>query len=374
MAIQFHLFTVDSEPDLEAYVVVDSFVNGRAMGGTRMTSNVNVNEVASLAHAMTLKLALAGLPIGGAKAGIRSGLPAGPERDRRLAAFGRAIAPLLRGGIYLGVDQGVTYSDRDLFLHSACFDVSEQPQVRNLPCSWSELWTHCHDITGFGICEGLDAASNSLRLNNCRTVAIQGFGAVGRAVAKGLERRGFRVVAIADYHGTIVATEGLPVQALLNATDAAGTIDRTVLSPKFHYWDTPEAWLKVDADVLVLAAGSDAINADNVHCVGTRVVVEAGNLACSAFAHRQLTEQKIPVLPAIVVNAGGAMVTGLVLSGMIPYGLDVHELIDWFYSVIAARIRRNITVLLDRVTLDPRPLSEIAVNLAAEKLSCLIQQ
>src|SRR5512146_718446 len=126
MTAQLRLFITDPEIDLEAYVVVDSLVNGRAMGGTRMTSTVDVDEVADLAHNMTLKLALADLAIGGAKAGIRCGLPAGPQRDRYLERFGHAIAPLLHGGIYLGVDQGVSFRDRDTFLGAAHFEVSEQ--------------------------------------------------------------------------------------------------------------------------------------------------------------------------------------------------------------------------------------------------------
>lgn len=368
MTVQLRVFMTDPEIDLEAYVVVDSLVDSRAMGGTRMTSTVDMDEVANLAHNMTLKLALAGLPIGGAKAGIRCGLPAGPERDRCLEYFGHAIAPLLHGGIYLGVDQGITFPDRNKFLSAAHFEMSEQSGVGVLPCSWSDLWQSCSDITGFGICEGLDAASHLLPLSNDRTVVIQGFGAVGRGVAIGLEQRGFRIVAIADREGTILSTDGLPIQELIKATDVAGTIDRTALRKGVRCIDESEAWLQVPADVLVLAANGNAVNADNVHRVQAQVIVEGGNFACAQVAHQLLAQMKVPVLPAIVVNAGGAIVTGLILSNMSPQGLDTEEFVRWLYAEVAMRIRRNMDILLRRATLDTRPLSEIAETLAMEKL------
>src|SRR5215211_5883088 len=94
--------------DADAWVVVDDLVEGMAMGGTRMTTSVTEAELAELARAMTHKLALVDLPIGGAKAGIR---PRGPVTDRAglMRAFGRAAAPLLHGGVYLGCDLGTSY-------------------------------------------------------------------------------------------------------------------------------------------------------------------------------------------------------------------------------------------------------------------------
>lgn len=367
MTVQLRIMITDPELELEAYVVVDSLANGRAMGGTRMTSTVDVNEVANLAHNMTLKLALAGLSIGGAKAGIRSNLPLGPERDRVVEQFGRAIAPLLHGGIYLGIDQGISFLDRDLFLNAAHFEMSEQIYGKNLLCNWAELWDHCKDITGFGICEGLVEASKFFRLytHNC-TVAIQGFGAVGRGVALDIERRGFRVVAVADRYGTIASADGLPLQALVAATDSAGTIDRASLPTGLNFLDEPEAWLNIEADVLILAANGNALHEGNVDRVRSTIVVEGGNFACAPAAHRLLAERKIPVLPAVVVNAGGATVTGLVFSGLSPEVSTVTELVQWLYAQVALRISRNIAILLDRSILDSRPLSEIAETVALE--------
>src|SRR4029450_4365977 len=106
----------------------------------------------------------------------------GPDRDRRIADFGRAVAPLLHGGVYLGVDQGMTYRDRDLFFAAAGYDVCASA-IPGLPCDWATLWARCQTIPGSGICEAIETAIERLALHGCRRIVIQGFGTVGRAVA-----------------------------------------------------------------------------------------------------------------------------------------------------------------------------------------------
>jgi glutamate dehydrogenase (NAD(P)+) len=362
------VFADSADSKLDAFVVVDSLVGGQAMGGTRMTAGVDPDEVAGLARKMTLKLALANVAIGGAKAGIRSDLPAGAERDRQLADFGRMVQPLLHGGIYLGTDQGVTYRDRELFFRTAGFEVSSRPGV-SLPLTWSELWRRCEDVTGFGVCEGIRAAAAALGWRaGSRTAAIQGFGAVGRPVARMLERSGYRVTAVADRLGTIADPSGLPVEDLLDRTDAGGTIDRRGMAPEALVHTAADAWLDVDADLLVLAAGGDAVNEGNVDRVRASVVVEAGNLACSPAAHQRLAERDVSVLPDIVLNCGGATVTGLVLTAANPAGLSGDQLVSWLYAEVAARIRANVSALFERVEAG-RPLAWAADRLAEERLA-----
>ena len=337
------------------------------MGGTRMAEDVTVEEVAELARKMTLKLALAEIPIGGAKAGILHEGGDDRERDRALAAFGRCVAPLLHGGVYLGTDQGISHRDRDFFFAAAGFDVRTEACARAVPCTWEDLWGRCDQVAGFGVCEALDAAVEILGLRDrCRTVAIQGFGVVGRAVATGLTERGFVVTAVADRDGTVAARVALPLEALLGATDAHGTIDRRGLPPGLERSPTPEAWLDVDADVLVLAAGTASVNERNVDRVGASVVVEAGNIACSEAANRTLRERGVLVLPDILVNVGSAALTGLMLTGAPPSELELDPLVDWLFTEIAARIRRNVAHVVDRAG-STSSLTEVANAIATDR-------
>lgn len=335
----------DHAESLTGWVVVDTLVDGMAMGGTRMTATVTEREVADLAAAMTVKLALAGLRIGGAKAGIVSVAP--ERRDGVLRAFGRSVAPLLHGGVYLGCDQGTTHDDRDLFFAEAGFEVLRKPGITQLRSDWTQLWTHLKDITGYGVAE---SALETLRLradDRPRRVAIQGFGTVGRSVAKNLQAHGHRIVGVADVLGTVSDPDGLPVDRLLEITDAAGTIDRTRLPDSVTVLGEAEAWLDVDADVLVLAAGGAAIREDNLAQLRAEVVVEGGNLCCTTAAKRALRAAGTVVVPDVVANVGGAGVTGCILTGIAPSDVPTEELVRWLFDWVGERVRRNTRDVLD---------------------------
>ncbi|MEO6500474.1 MAG: Glu/Leu/Phe/Val dehydrogenase dimerization domain-containing protein [Jatrophihabitantaceae bacterium] len=334
----------DRAHSLTGWVVVDSLVDGMAMGGTRMTGSVTEQELCDLAAAMTVKLALAGLRIGGAKAGIVS-VP--EHRDQVLRAFGRSVAPLLHGGVYLGCDQGTTHDDRDLFLAEAGFDVRARPGVTQLREDWTQVWRHLKDITGYGVAESaLETLRQRADERLCRVV-VQGFGTVGRSVAKNLEAHGHRIVAVADVLGAISAPDGLPIARLLEITDQAGTIDRSALPDSVTVLSQPEAWLDVEADVLVLAAGGGAIREDNLSRLRAEVIVEGGNLCCTAAAKQALRATGAVVIPDVVANVGAAAASGSILTGIAPSDVPTGELVRWLFDWVGERVRRNTRAVLD---------------------------
>lgn len=370
MGSQLRITSDDPDTGLRGYVVVDSLVQGRAMGGIRTTGTVTIDEVAALAARMTVKLAWAGIPIGGAKGGIVCDLPPGPDRDARFSEYGRAVTPILRGGVYLGSDQGTSHGDRDLIFEAAGYNAAEAAAIDELPCSWAHLWERCEDVTGFGVCEGILAvldgrdrtgAVGFTRPDDCRVV-VQGFGAVGRAVAARLAAKGYSVVAVADSHGTIAHPAGLPLPELLAATNSLGSVDRAALPAGLRFDARPDAWLDIDTDLLVLAAGGDAVRSENVHRVRASVVAEGGNLAVALPAAVALARRGIPVLPDYIVNVGGAAVTGLLLTGLAPQCTTADDLVDWLYTEIGWRIRRNVGTLLARAD-GVRPLGQIGIEL-----------
>ncbi|CAL9419724.1 NAD-specific glutamate dehydrogenase [Actinosynnema sp. ALI-1.44] len=340
--------TTLSLPDCDAtgWVVVDSMVDGLAMGGTRMTRTVDAVELAALARAMTHKLALVDLPIGGAKAGIR---PNGPVRDREhlMRTFGRVTRPLLHGGVYLGCDQGTTHPDRDMFFAAAGYDIATRPGATRLDVDWAEFWRSMVDITGFGVAT---AALGAIRASGARTpqrVVLQGFGTVGRGVAQHLAAHGHQIVAVADILGTVEDPAGLPVDKLIECTSTDGTIDRSGLPTSVRVHDGDRAWLKVDSDVLVLAAGADAIDESVVSSVRAKIVVEGGNMSCTKPARRMLGEAGLTVLPDVVVNVGGAAVTGCIIAGVAPNGLNVPQMSAWLRDWIAGKINKNCELIAE---------------------------
>ncbi|MCX4761538.1 Glu/Leu/Phe/Val dehydrogenase [Streptomyces sp. NBC_01275] len=335
---------------LKGWVVVDSLVDSLAMGGTRMTSDVTEAEVRALASGMTDKLTLVGLPIGGAKAGILSD---GSDRENTLRTFGRTVAPLLHGGIHLGCDLGVTPADRAVFFAEAGYDPRRKNRAVDMPYDWRTYYEPLVDCTGHGVGVAAVAALERLhRGGGPRRVVVQGFGSVGRAVARFMERRGHRIVAVADVQGTISA-DRLPVDDLLALTDGFGRIDRSRLPQEVTVSDEPEAWLDVDADVLVLAANHNAVNSDNVHRLRARLVVEGGNITVSPEAKLKLAVGGAVLVPDVVANVGGAAAAGLALARVVPFELPGDQRKNWVFDWVGDRVRRNTLDLLEIAAATP---------------------
>ncbi|MCX4658642.1 Glu/Leu/Phe/Val dehydrogenase dimerization domain-containing protein [Streptomyces uncialis] len=349
---------------LKGWVVVDSLVDSLAMGGTRMTAAVTEDEVAGLARGMTEKLTLVGLRVGGAKAGIVSD---GRDREETFRTFGRTVAPLLHGGIHLGIDLGVTPADRATFFAEAGYDPRRKARAVDMPYDWRTYYEPLIDCTGHGVGVAAVTALEAAHRDKAARVVVQGFGAVGRAVARFLEERGHRVVAVADIDGTITA-DRLPVDDLVAITDDLGRIDRTRLPQGVTVDPEREAWLGVDADLLVLAAQKDAVNAANVHRLRPPLIVEGGNLTSSAEAKQKIIASGATLVPDVVANVGGAAAAGLALTRTVPFELAAGPRKDWVFDWVATRVRDNTRALLEIAAASVGdPLPELLAARRAER-------
>ncbi len=347
---------------VKGWVVVDTLVDGLAMGGTRMTTGVSEEEVAGLARDMTEKFTLAGLRIGGAKAGIvadgtNSG---GAAREETFRTFGRTVKPLLHGGIHLGIDMGVTPADRAVFFEEAKYDPRYRLGAPDMPIDWRTYYEPLIDATGHGVgVAAITALEASGRTEPARVV-VQGFGAVGRAVARFLEDRGHIVVGIADIEGTISA-DRLPVAELIAITDRFGAVDRTRLPQHVTLSAEPDAWLDVDADILILAAQKYAINAENAHRLRAGLVVEGANLASSAAAKEKVAASGAALVPGVIANIGGAASAALAVTRVVPFDLAAEARKAWVFDWVGDRVRQN-----------TRDLLEIAASRAGDPLPELL--
>ncbi|MEU7553011.1 Glu/Leu/Phe/Val dehydrogenase dimerization domain-containing protein [Streptomyces sp. NPDC044571] len=327
---------------VRGWVVVDSLYDGLAMGGTRMTTGVTEAEVAGLARDMTHKFTLAGLPIGGAKAGIVSD---GTNREETFRTFGRTVKPLLHGGIHLGIDMGVTPADRAVFFAEAGYDPRYRLGAPDMPIDWRTYYEPLIDCTGHGVGVAAVTALEASGRTEPARVVVQGFGAVGRAVARFLEDRGHVIVGIADIEGTISA-DRLPVADLVAITDEFGRIDRSRLPQHVTVSGEPDAWLDVDADLLILAAQKYALSAENAHRLRAGLVVEGGNLSSSAEAKDKVRASGAVLVPGVIANIGGAASAALAVTRVVPFGLEAEARKAWVFDWVGDRVRRNTRDLL----------------------------
>ncbi|TXS43594.1 glutamate dehydrogenase [Streptomyces sp. OR43] len=349
------------------HLVVDRLVRGVSSGGLRMRAGCTLDEVAGLARGMTMKEALhfdadrtgaRYIPLGGAKGGIDCD-PRDPAAYGILVRFLRAVRPYVESVWTTGEDLGLSQDLVDRAATEAGL-VSTVQAVYPLLDDEAGARRRLADafaveVDGIGLDElagGCGVAESALAAldgagvaHSDARVSIQGLGTMGGATARFLSRAGLRVVAVADVKGTIANPAGLDVEALLAARDSHGTVDRGAL--RGTDLELPaDAWLDQDAEVLVPAAVSYAVDPTNQARITARWVVEAANMPVLPEAEALLTARGITVLPDVVVNSATNAWWWWTLFGDI--GADADEA----FAHIRHSMRALIELVLARAAAD----------------------
>jgi glutamate dehydrogenase (NAD(P)+) len=312
------------------YLVLHSLVSGLATGGTRMRAGCTLSEVEDLARGMALKAAVFDLPVGGAKGGVDCS-PKDPDARGVLRRFLQAMRPWLNAHWVTAEDLGVPQHLIDEVFDEIGMDQSYHAAIQrstNPAATLSRVNAGlCSPVPGGyrlgDVVGGYGVAQCCLGISHARswtpgetTVAIQGVGTMGGAAAWYLHEAGLKVVTVADAIGALYCPDGLDVPALLEARNAFGEIDRTLVPAEVRRLPR-EAVLAADVDVLVPAAVSYAITPDNTGDVRAGLVVEAANAATTPAAEDALAARGIPVIPDFVANAGAVAWAWWLLLGRV---------------------------------------------------------
>jgi glutamate dehydrogenase (NAD(P)+) len=146
--------------------------------------------------------------------------------------------------------------------------------------------------------------SRGIRVDGA-TAAVQGFGKVGRYAARFLADAGVRVVAVSDQYGAVESHAGLDIPSLEQHVDATGSV--VGFGPSSEL--TNAELLEADVDLLIPAAVEGVIHADNAHRIAAKVIVEGANGPTTPEADHVLNEAGRLVVPDILANAGGVIVS-----------------------------------------------------------------
>jgi len=343
--------TVTEGRDVAGYVVIDSVVSGRSCGGLRIAPGLDEAEVRALARGMTLKFGFLGLPQGGGKAGIR-GDPDAPEPERRarIEAFGRAIAPLLQGGVYLpATDMGTDIEDIRHLLTAA----GVNPRRRELRSPRTGYYTA---VTVFA---GARQAARVLGLRLAgATAAIEGFGKVGGALAELLDGAGVRVVAVSTSRGAIHDPAGLDVPRLVRLAAEFGS--RVVEVYPHAKRLEREALLEAPVDLLCPCARHESVHAGNAGTIAARAIVPGANNPVTFEAEEALFVRGTLCLPCFITNCGG------VLGGTMEFaGVDRATIADFMDRHVGARIGE----VLDEAARQGVPPRAVAEPLALRRFA-----
>jgi glutamate dehydrogenase (NAD(P)+) len=279
----------DEEAGLDAVVVIDTDLFPVAAGGTRMLPDVDREEVARLARAMTWKFAACRVPYSGAKAGVRF---EGGDRAAILVAYRRALEPY-RESFLTGPDMGTEPAD---FVEDGAAE---------LP-----LWAKSHEgidmddlATGHGVKAAAEAALEHLgsRLEGS-AVAIEGFGKVGSGTARACAKAGARVVAVSTMHGLLVDPTGLDVAEHYELRDMHG--DRLVEHGPAAVRPREELF-EIECDVLVPGARPHVVTAELAERGPWAVIAPGANVPYAPGAIEVLHGRGVVALPDFVSNSGG---------------------------------------------------------------------
>ena len=291
-----------------AYRVQHHNARGPYKGGLRFHPDLDLDEARGLAALMTLKTALVDIPFGGAKGGIDCDPGRLTRREleqltrRFVQKFHRLIGPNLDiPAPDMGTDANVMAWIHDEYAKIYGYSpavVTGKPVTVGGSVGREEA-------TGLGVSMVLGALAERRGLDlEGATVAIQGFGNVGSHAAAALDRLGMRVVAVSDRDGGIHRAEGLVVDELIAAAGRREPLTAATGAPLGN-----DELLALDVDVLVPAAVGGVIHEGNVDRVRARTVVEAANSPVTPGADRALEARGVTVVPDILANAGGVVVS-----------------------------------------------------------------
>ena len=292
------------------YRVQHNDVLGPFKGGLRYHPSVNLGEVSALAMWMTWKCSLVGLPLGGAKGGIACD-PAELSRHELQSMTRRYTAEILN---FIGPEIDVPAPDMGTNeqIMAWIMDTYSQHKGHAVP----EIVTGKpiaiggtlgrREATGRGVVYTIiEAASHlGIDLTKC-TAAVQGFGNVGSVVVKELNDIGVRIIGVADRTGGFYDANSLPIAKLLEIADQNHSLEAFPYGEKI----TNAELLELKCDILVPAALEMQITQENAPRLQCRILAEGANGPTTPEADAILRDKDIFVIPDILANAGGVVVS-----------------------------------------------------------------
>lgn len=328
---------------LTGHRVQHNLSRGPAKGGLRFSPEVDLDEVRALAMWMTWKCALLDVPYGGAKGGvvIDPRLYSRAELERVTRRYTSEIMPLIGPtkdipAPDIGTDEETMAWMMDTY--SVASGHTVLGVVTGKPISLGGSLGRAA-ATSRGVVHLAIAALAHVGLTPAgSTAAVQGFGKVGRGAARFLSDAGVRVLAVSDQYGAVWASQGLDVPALEEHVDRTGTVVGFAGAADIENG----ALLTLEVDLLIPAAVEGVIHGDNAGAVQARVIVEGANGPTTTEADRILEQRGVLVVPDILANAGGVVVSYF-------EWVQANQAYWWSEAEVEARLAERMTGAWEQV-------------------------
>lgn len=339
--------------DASAFVVIDSYLGGGGTGGIRMGESVTLEEVASLAHEMSLKFAWLNIARGGAKSGIAyTGTLSAERKNRLLIEFGKAISGLLESRAYIpGMDLGVGPQEMDVILSSAGSPTSATIDSSDIDSNYFTA------LTVFVALQTL-LEKRGERLSATR-VLLEGVGKVSSHLMRLIVATGASIVGVSTIEGSFYDADGIDIEKLLRLKEVHG--DHCISQYAGRPLDPAEDLYLQPADALIPGARPNSINEKNVDSIVARFVVPIANISATPETEIKMHNRGISYVPGFVSNSGGIFCWYLArLSG------ELRESI--IKDGLASKIRKLI-LHADRAELPIAKLARLQANKNAGRMA-----
>lgn len=297
----------------QGYRIVHSTAIGPSKGGIRYAMDVDLDEVKALAAWMTFKCAIANIPYGGAKGGIRCNpktMSVG-ELERLTRAYTASMADVF------GVNKDIPAPDMGTGKREMAWILDEYSRIKGVDSPGVVTGKPLtlggsrgrEAATGRGVMiSTLEAMKKTGMDRKKANAAVQGFGNVGSNAARLLQSKGVVVVAISDHSGAYYCAKGIDIpHALAFVASNKGVLDGYNANGIVKI--TNEELLTLEVDVLVPAATANQITIHNAKDIRAKLIVEGANGPTTAEADEILHKKGIVVVPDILANGGGVTVS-----------------------------------------------------------------
>ena len=301
----------------EGYRVQHNMTLGPGKGGIRFHHEVNLSEVAGLAMLMTFKCSLVGLPLGGAKGGIRVD-PTQLSRQEHQALMRRYTTEI---NMIIGPDKDIPAPDVGTDSQHMAWMMDTYSQERGFAIPGVVTGKPVeiggslgrNESTGRGVVYTIQHAAKYLaakgkpapKIDSSTTVAIHGFGKVGAVAALELYQLGCKVVAVSDVSGGIYNKNGLNIPHCLDYVAK----NRSLAGYNEAERISNEELLALQVDVLAPCAIDGVITAKNVRNVKAQILAEGANGPITTEALKELEDRGAFIIPDVLCNAGGVIVS-----------------------------------------------------------------
>lgn len=282
---------------------------GPCKGGIRFHPSVDIDEVRALAALMTWKTAVVNIPFGGAKGGVTCD----PKKLSLNELEKVSKGYMEKIDLVIGPYRDIPAPDMNTNAQVMAWMMHEYGKkhghtlaiVTGKPVALGGSLGR-EEATGRGCVYIVKEACKDYGIDLHNSVSVvQGFGNVGSNAAKFMVEEGSKVIAVSDIQGGIYNSKGLDINALIKYRDANSTIIGFPDSEKI----SNEELLELPCDILIPAALEGVIYSENADKIKAKIIVEGANAPTTIKADAILEAKGIPVIPDVIANAGGVIVS-----------------------------------------------------------------